>query len=87
MPPKARLPRPGWMVRRETRADAGYQPRQVKAMLDAPFYNRAAVQTQINGEETVGVFEALDLDRFRGPWLMPMLAVRVPRRRGWPGWL
>ncbi|WP_338276656.1 MULTISPECIES: carotenoid 1,2-hydratase [Roseicyclus] len=87
MPPKARLPRPGWMVRRETRADAGHQPRQVKAMLDAPFYNRAAVQTRINGEDTVGVFEALDLDRFRGPWLMPMLAVRVPRRPGWPGWV
>ncbi len=87
MPPKAKLRRPGWLVRRETRADAGYRPRQVKAMLDAPFYNRCAIQTQINGEETVGVFEALDLDRFRGPWLMPMLAVRVPRRRGWPGWL
>ncbi|MEM7722646.1 MAG: carotenoid 1,2-hydratase [Pseudomonadota bacterium] len=86
MPAKAKMRRPGWMVRRETRADAGYRPRQVKAMLDAPFYNRCAVQTQINGEETVGVFEALDLDRFRGPWLMPMLAVRVPRRPGWPGW-
>jgi carotenoid 1,2-hydratase len=86
-PPKARLRRPGWMVRRETRADAGYRPRQVKAMLDAPFYNRSAVRTKINGEETVGVHEALDLNRFRGPWLMPMLAVRVPRRPGWPGWV
>ncbi|MCR9068044.1 MAG: carotenoid 1,2-hydratase [Rhodobacteraceae bacterium] len=85
-PPVAHLRRPGWMVRRETRADAGYRPRQVKAMLDAPFYNRSAIRTQINGEETVGVYEALDLDRFRGPWLMPMLAVRVPRRPGWPGW-
>lgn len=85
MPPKARLPRPGWMVRRETRADAGVRPKQVKAMLDAPFYNRCAVQTQIGGERSVGVFEALDLDRFRGPWLMPMLAVRVPRRARWPG--
>ena len=85
-PPVARLARPGWMVRRETRADAGYRPRQVKAMLDAPFYNRCAVRTRINGQETVGVYEALDLRRFRGPWLMPMLAVRVPRRPGWPGW-
>ena len=31
-------------VRRETRADAGYRPRQVMAMLDAPFYTRAAVR-------------------------------------------
>jgi carotenoid 1,2-hydratase len=85
-PPKAPLARPGWLVKRETRADTGYQPKQVKAMLDAPFYNRSAVRTRINGEETVGVHEALDLNRFRGPWLMPMLAVRVPRRPGWPGW-
>jgi carotenoid 1,2-hydratase len=27
--------------------------------------------------------EALDLDRFRWPWLMPMLALRVPRRARW----
>jgi carotenoid 1,2-hydratase len=85
-PPKARFSRPGWMVRRETRADTGYKPKQVKAMLDAPFYNRSVVRTRINGEETDGVHEALDLKRFRGPWLMPMLAVRVPRRPGWPGW-
>ena len=84
MPPKQRLKRPFWMVRRDTRADAGYQPHQVKPMLDAPFYNRSAIRTRINGEETVGVYEALDLNRFRDPWLMPMLAVRVPRRRGWP---
>ncbi len=82
-PPKTRFARSPWTVYRETRADAGYQPRQAKAMLDAPFYNRAVVRTQIHGEETEGVHESLDLDRFRGPWLMPMLAVRVPRRPGW----
>ncbi len=83
-PPKARLPRSLWTVRRETRADDGFRPFQAKAMLDAPFYNRAAIRTRIHGEETTGVAEALDLDRFRGPWLMPMLAVRVPRRARWP---
>ncbi|PWJ21729.1 carotenoid 1,2-hydratase [Jannaschia seohaensis] len=82
-PPLQRFRRSNWLVRRETRCDAGHAPRQVKAMLDAPFYNRCAVETVIGGERTVGVFEALDLDRFRGPWLMPMLAVRVPRRAGW----
>ncbi|WP_371038790.1 MULTISPECIES: carotenoid 1,2-hydratase [unclassified Rhodosalinus] len=81
--PKAPLKRPFWMVRRETRADAGYRPRQVLAMLDAPFYNRSAVRTRLDGEETVGVHEALDLTRFRSPLLKPMLAVRVPRRAGW----
>ncbi|NNJ68489.1 MAG: carotenoid 1,2-hydratase [Boseongicola sp.] len=82
-PPKARVARSLWAVKRETRADAGYRPRQVKAMLDAPFYTRSVVRTKIDGHETEGVHEALDLNRFRGPWLMPMLAVRVPRRARW----
>ncbi len=83
LPPKAPLRRSLWAVRRETRADAGYQPRQVLTMLDAPFYTRSAVRTQLDGEETVGVHEALDLKRFRSPLLKPMLALRVPRRAGW----
>lgn len=83
MPPKARLPRSLWAVARETRADAGYRPKQVKNMLDAPFYSRSAVKTKINGMETVGVHEALDLVRFRSPLIKPMLAVRVPRRANW----
>jgi carotenoid 1,2-hydratase len=82
-PPKARMRRSLWAVARDTRADPGYQPRQVQGMLDAPFYSRAAVRTRIDGEETVGVHEALDLTRFRSNLLKPMLAVRVPRRRGW----
>ena len=83
LPPKARMKRSLWAVLRETRADAGYQPRQVKHMLDAPFYSRSAVKTKLDGVETVGIHEALDLRRFRSPLLKPMLAVRVPRRRGW----
>ncbi|MDJ0858498.1 MAG: carotenoid 1,2-hydratase [Dinoroseobacter sp.] len=82
-PPKTRFSRSLWTVRRETRADEGTRPKQYKAMLDAPFYCRAGVETTIHGERTQGVHEALDLNRFRGPWLMPMLAVRVPRRPGW----
>ncbi len=82
-PPRARLNRSLWAVRRETRADPGYRPQQVKAMLDAPFYTRSAIRTQIDGETCIGVHEALDLDRFASPLLMPMLAVRVPRRAGW----
>ncbi len=82
-PPRAQIRRSLWAVRRETRADPGVQPRQVKAMLDAPFYTRSAVSTVIDGEETVGVHEALDLDRFASRWLKPMLAVKVPRRARW----
>jgi len=83
-PPLQALPRSLWAVRRQTRGDAGTQPRQVLGMLDAPFYTRAVVETRLGGELTRGVHEALDLRRFRSPWLMPMLAFRVPRRRGWP---
>ena len=82
-PPRTPFKRSLWQVRRETRADAGVVPRQVLNMLDAPFYSRSAVQTQINGEVVTGVHEALDLDRFASPLLKPMLAVRVPRRKGW----
>ena len=82
-PPRAALARSAWTVRRETRADPGYRPRQVMGMLDAPFYTRSVVRTRIGGEETEGVHEALDLDRFASPLLKPMLAVRVPRRAGW----
>ncbi|MFW2542898.1 carotenoid 1,2-hydratase [Primorskyibacter sp. 2E107] len=82
-PPRAALPRSLWQVRRETRADHGHTPRQVQNMLDAPFYSRSAVQTHLNGEDTTGVHEALDLRRFRSPLLKPMLAVRVPRRANW----
>ena len=82
-PPRTPFRRSLWTVRRETRADPGTRPRQVKPMLDAPFYCRSAVETVVNGERVVGVHEALDLDRFASPLLKPMLAVKVPRRPGW----
>ncbi|MEM1100925.1 MAG: carotenoid 1,2-hydratase, partial [Pseudomonadota bacterium] len=66
-PPLTRFRRSLWAVKRETRADEGYLPHQVQNMLDAPFYSRSAVRTRIEGEETVGVHEALDLRRFRSP--------------------
>ena len=82
-PPRTRFRNSLWQVRRETRADPGTMPRQVLPMLDAPFYSRSAVATRINGQDVTGVHEALDLNRFRQPWLKPMLAMRVPRRAGW----
>ena len=83
LPPKVPIARSLWAVRRETRADPGYRPRQVMGMLDAPFYNRSMVRTRLDGAETVGVHEALDLRRFSSPLIKLMLAVRVPRRAGW----
>ncbi|MGX9355939.1 carotenoid 1,2-hydratase [Roseobacteraceae bacterium S113] len=83
LPPKRPVRRSLWAVYRETRGDAGCRPRQVMNMLDAPFYSRSMIRTELDGEESVGVHEALDLRRFRSPLLKPMLAVRVPRRAGW----
>lgn len=82
-PPRTRMRRSLWQVRRETRADPGFAPAQVSPMLDAPFYSRAMVHTRIGGEDTIGVHEALDLDRFANPILKPMLALRMPRRANW----
>ena len=55
-------------------------PRQALALLDAPFYSRSVVRTQLGGEVVTGVHEALDVDRFRQGWMKWLLAVRVPRR-------
>ena len=82
-PPATTFKRTLWALRRETRADPGTMPKQIKPMLDAPFYSRSVVETQINGETVQGVHEALDLNRYRSPLIKPMLAVRVPRRSNW----
>ncbi len=82
-PPLTRLARTPFLLGRETRADPGYRPRQAMRLFEAPFYNRSLVRTKLFGEETVGMHEALDLRRFRQPWMKPLLAVRVPRRAGW----
>ncbi|SDE87246.1 carotenoid 1,2-hydratase [Rhodobacter capsulatus] len=82
-PPLVKMKRTPWFVRRETRCDPGAHPAGVHSLLEAPFYSRALMRTRIDGEETVGMHEALDLVRFRQPVLKPMLAVRVPRRAGW----
>ncbi len=80
-PSIVRIPRSLWGVKRETRADDGYKPEQVKHMLDTPFYTRSAIRTKLFGNETVGIHEALDLNRFSLKILKPMLALRIPRRK------
>lgn len=83
-PPITPLKRTAWGISRGTRCDVGATPRQTMAMLEAPFYSRCLVQTQLNGETVQGVHEALDLTRFRSPVVKAMVALRVPRRAKWP---
>lgn len=82
-PPKQDMRRSLWLLKREARGDNGFRPRQVKQMLDAPFYCRSAIEADIEGERVVGVHEALDLRRFASAFLKPMLAVKVPRIAKW----
>ena len=82
-PPLARMRRSAWGLRRETRADAGATPRVVRSMISAPFYQRAVVETVIDGHRTQGVWEALDGPKFAAWWMKPLLALRVPRKPGW----
>jgi carotenoid 1,2-hydratase len=82
-PGSARFNRTLWALARTTRADPGCRPKQVKSMLDAPFYSRSVVETMLDGERVQGVHEALDLDRFASPVVKSMLACRVPRRARW----
>ena len=82
LPPVAPMRRSLWGVRRETRGEGGARARQTRAMLDAPFYARAAVETTLGGRRVEGVHEALDLRRYRQAWLAPMIALRVPRVAG-----
>ena len=52
--PLTRFRRSLWAVRRETRADPGFSRARSMSLLDAPFYSRSLVETQIDGETTVG---------------------------------
>jgi len=80
-PPKNKpLSRSLWFVKRGIPCEDDFIPKQVKHMLDTPFYTRSAVKTKILGEESVGVHETLDLNRFSNPLIKPLLAVRIPRR-------
>ena len=67
-------------MKREIPCDNDHKPKQVKHMLDTPFYTRSVVNTKILGQITSGVHETLDLKRFSNPLIKPMLAVRIPRR-------
>jgi carotenoid 1,2-hydratase len=82
-PPLRPMKRTRWGLRQETRCDAGHEPLRLRSMISAPFYNRAVVETHIHGHRSVGTYEALDGRKFAWPWLKPMVALRVPRRRGW----
>jgi carotenoid 1,2-hydratase len=80
LPPAAALPRTGWRVARQTRADAGHAVRVIKTLEDAPFYSRTLLDTQLLGLRGPAIHESLDLNRFRAGWVQCLLPFRMPRR-------
>lgn len=80
-PPTAALPKTLWRVPRATRCDAGFAPRVVATLEDAPFYNRSRIVTRLAGAEVAMMHESLSLERFRQPVVQAMLPFRMPRRR------
>ena len=77
-PPGTVLPRSRWRVRRATRSETGTAT-VLRTLVDAPFYARSVLRTQLLGERVEAVHESLDCDRFARPWVQAMLPFRVPR--------
>ena len=80
-PPRLALPRTGWRIARETRAE-GVEGRVLRTLEDTPFYARSIIESRLLGETLTGVHESLDLDRFRLGLVQAMLPFRMPRRGG-----
>ena len=79
-PPVSGLRRSGWLIRRETRSEAGTPAALVETLEDTPFYARSLVRTQLEGEAITAMHESLALDRFANPVVQAMLPFRMPRR-------
>lgn len=84
-PGRTALPRTGWRLPRETRADTGATPRVLQTLEDGPFYARSLLQTQLLGESATAMHESLSLQRWASPAVQWMLPFRMPRRRAWAG--
>ncbi len=78
-PREVRLGRTRWWVPRSTRCDAGGDARVVRTLEDTPFYARSEIAADLAGARTVGVHEALSLDRFVRPVVQRMLGYRIRR--------
>lgn len=77
-PARVNLPKGLWGVARETRSEGS--AKLVRALEDAPFYNRSVVETSLQGETCQAVHESLNLDRFANSIVKMILPFRMPRR-------
>ena len=80
LPPRCDIAASRWGIARQTRCEQPATARLLHTMVDAPFYARSLLATQLGGEMVNAVHESLNLDRFRSPWVQWMLPFRMPRR-------
>jgi carotenoid 1,2-hydratase len=78
-PPIADLPKTLWRLPRATRADQGFSPSVLRRLVDAPFYSRSVLSTEVHGQPVTAVHESVSLDRFVTPWTQFCLPFRMPR--------
>ena len=78
-PPLKPISKTKWLIKRVARSDREFSPYQSRALLDAPFYSRSELVTQIDKEKTTGVHETLDMKRFTNPLIKPLLCAKIPR--------
>jgi acetyl-CoA acetyltransferase len=78
-PPLQPITKTKWLLKRVARSDKEFSPYQSKALLDAPFYSRSELVTQIFKEKTTGVHETLNMKRFINPFIKPLLCAKIPR--------
>ena len=78
-PPFQPLQRGFWGIIRQLRSEDPAVTQVTDTMLDAPFYTRSAVQSQLSGTTVTGTHESLSLDLFRSWWVQGMLPFRSRR--------
>jgi len=74
---RAPLVRGLWGVKRETRVDPEGHAEHAHTLVDAPFYTRDLIETQLLGVKTIAVYESLDLRRFKRSWVRYLLGFKV----------
>jgi carotenoid 1,2-hydratase len=73
------LPHSRWGIKRTVRSEAARATRVVRTWVDAPFYARSHLETQLAGEPVDTVHESLNLDRFSNRCIQWLLPFRMPR--------
>jgi carotenoid 1,2-hydratase len=74
------LPNSRWGIARAARSEDARATRVLRTWVDAPFYARSHLQTQLAGCRLDTVHESLNLNRFGSRWVQWLLPFRMPRR-------